>query len=480
MRRKSGATTIIAVLGFCGALVSITQTVSLPLLPVLPDELDTSVANVSWVATASFLTGAVSNPVFGRLGDMYGKRRMTIISLVILAIGCAAAALAPNVLVLVIGRALQGFGIAVVPLAMSIAKETLPDHKTSQGVALVSATLGIGGGLGLPMAGVLLGWFNWQAVFWVSGALTLIALALVLAVLPDVTERSRQPFDVVGAIWLSLCLVAVLLPLSKSGEWGWLQPLPIALYLVGFAGLVGWYHYEKRPARPLVDVALMRERPLLLVNSAGLLLGFAMFANMYISIALLQTPDTVAHGFGTPVVIAGLVMFPGALAMMATSPVSAWLTDHYDARVSLVVGAAVMTAGYATRPLFLGTVLAIGFSVAVVNAGVGIAYGAMPSAIMAHVPAHETASANAMGTLTRASGASLSSAAVGAILGSMTISVGGDRIASLGAFQLAFALSAVASIGAALVAFQLPRRADPRSALLDATHDAPDRSVKRR
>jgi MFS family permease len=459
--RTWSAGAVIAVLGYCGALVSISQTVSLPLLPILPAELDTSVSNVSWVATSAFLTGAVANPVMGRLGDMYGKRQMMIVSLGILAVGCLIAAVAPNVLVLVIGRALQGCGIAVIPLGMSVAKDTLPPDKTSQGVALVSATLGIGGGIGLPMAGVLVGWFDWQAVFWVNTVLALIALVLVVVVLPDVTERSRQRFDVVGAVWLSVCLVCLLLPLSKASDWGWGRPLPLALYAAGFLGLAGWYRYELRPERPLVDVRLMRERPLMIVNGAGLLMGFAMFSNMYGSIALLQTPDTVAHGFGTSVVFAGMVMLPGALAMMATSPVSAWITDHHEARTSLWVGAAIMGLGYATRPAMLGSVLALGISVAVVNAGIGIAYGAMPSAIMAHVPDSETASANAIGTLTRASGASLSSAAVAAILSSLTVAVddtaGARVVPSLGAFQLAFVLSGIASFVAAIVAYQLPR-----------------------
>jgi MFS family permease len=456
-RPTASTTAIIAVLGYCGALVSITQTVSLPLLPVLPKQLHTSVSNVSWVATSAFLTSAIANPVLGRLGDMYGKRRVVLASLFTLAVGCVIAAMASSILVLVIGRAMQGCGIAVIPLGMSIAKETLPPEKTSKGVALVSATLGIGGGLGLPMSGLLLGWFGWHAVFWVSAGLSLIGLAVAAIVLPDLSTRERARFDVVGALWLSACLIAILLPLSKSASWGWLQPLPIGMYVAGFAGLAGWYRYEHHPPRPLVDVRLMRERPLMLVNTAGVLLGFAMFNNLYTSIALLQIPKTVPHGFGTSVVVAGLVMLPGALTMMVMSPVSARITDRYGGRTSLWIGAAVIGVGYAARPLMVGSLLAIGISAAIVNAGVGISYGAMPSVIMAFVPDSETASANAIGTLTRSCGASLSSAAVAAILTSMTVTVSGEKIAQLGAFQLAFGLSAVAALSAAAVAYRLPK-----------------------
>lgn len=449
------ASATITVLGFSGALVSLTQTVTLPLLPILPAELGTSVSNVSWVATSSFLTAAVANPVLGRLGDMYGKKPITLLSLAILFLGCVISALAPNILILVIGRALQGAGMAVIPLGMSIAKEVLPADKTSQGVALVSATLGIGGGIGLPLAGLLVGWFNWQAVFWVNSALTLLAFVLAAFLLPTVPGRSKQPFDLVGAIWLSWSLIAILLPLSKATDWGWIRPLPLALYALGFAGLFGWYRYELRPVRPLVDVRLMGERPLMLVNGAGMLLGFAMFSNMYAPIALLQTTDEVAHGFGASVVTAGLVMLPGALTMMLTSPISAWITDRYEARTSLWIGALIMAMGYALFPAMLGSYLTIAISVCIVNAGVGISYGAMPSAIMSHVPDSETASANAIGTLTRASGSSISSAAVASILASMTIT--GTTVPSLGAFQLTLVLAAVASLTAALVAMQLPR-----------------------
>jgi MFS family permease len=456
LRRATNPTAVIAVLAYCGGLVSISQTVALPLLPILPAELDTTLSNVSWVATASFLTGAVANPVLGRLGDMYGKRRIVLVALGVLAAGCVMAAVAANILVLIIARSLQGFGTAVLPLGMSIAKDSLPPDKVTKGVALVSATLGIGSGLGLPMSGLLLGWFDWQAVFWVNAGLSAVAIVLAAKLLPDATRRERERFDVIGAVWLSACLVAILLPISKAPDWGWLGPRPLTLYAGGLIGLAGWARYELRPRRPLVDVRLMRARPLIVINTAGVLLGFAMFGNMFAPLVLLQTTDAVDHGFGASVVLAGLVMLPGAVAMMFTSPISAWIIDNYDARSALIAGSVVMGVGYATRPWMLDSLVMLGISVAVVNAGVGIAYGAFPSAIMANVPDHETGSANAIGTLTRAGGAALSSAAVSAVLAAMTVTAAGAEVPSLGAFQFVFALSAVVSLVAAAIGLLLP------------------------
>jgi MFS family permease len=241
------------------------------------------------------------------------------------------------------------------------------------------------------------------------------------------------------------------------------------LFALGIGGLIGWARYERRPEQPLVDVDLMRQRPLIVINVAGVLLGFAMFSNMYVSLVQLQTTDLADHGFGASAVTAGLVLLPGALAMMLTSPISAWIIDNRGARAALIIGATVMGVSYLARLTMLHSYWQIALGVLLVNAGIGIAYGAFPSAIMSNVPPSETASANAMGTLTRAGGAALSSAVIGALLGSLTEIIGGEEIASLEAFQVAFVLSALASFVAAGVALWLPdpvrdrlrRRSDP-------------------
>ena len=150
----------------------------------------------------------------------------------------------------------------------------------------------------------------------------MVALVIAAKVIPESRVRATGRFDLLGAAWLSAVLVAFLLPISKSSTWGWAAPLPLALFAASGVGAVGWAQYVRRTPDPVVDLSVMRRRPVMLANLAGLFLGFAMFNNFFGSITLLQLPDTVEHGFGIDLVVAGLVMVPGALAMVAMSPVS--------------------------------------------------------------------------------------------------------------------------------------------------------------
>jgi len=449
---------IVFVLGYCGALVSVTQTIALPVLPELTDEFGVSVGDVSWVATSSLLASAVANPVLGRLGDMFGKRRIMLVSLVALLAGSVLAAMSSSLWPLVAGRALQGVGIGTIPLGISIARDELPAERVGGGIALVSATMGVGAGLGLPLAGIVLHLFDWQTLFWMSAVLTLGGLAVAALIIPESPVRSPGRFDVLGAVWLSGVLIALLLPISKAATWGLTGRVPLAMFAAAVIGGLAWVRYERRPARPLVDIAVMRQTPVMLVNGAGLLMGFAMFGNFYATLAQLQLTGAVGHGFGSSVVEAGLVMLPGAVAMMAMSPVSARISDNRGPWLSLLIGALIVGGGFVLRPLLVDSLVTIAVGVAIVNCGIGIAYGAMPAIVMANVPESDTASANAANSLARSVGASICAATTAAILGSMTILVGDEEVASLGAFQLAYVLSGLAALGAAALAWLLPHR----------------------
>lgn len=456
---RRSAALLVAVLAYCGCLVSVTQTLALPLLPELPEVLGSTPNNVAWIASATLLAGAIANPVLGRLGDMYGKRSMMLVSMGSLIVGSAIAALSSSLLPLVVGRALQGIAIAAIPLGISVARDALPSDRVGGAVALVSASLGIGGGLAIPLAGFVLEGFGWRAVFWLSCALGVLGLIAVVLAVPASPGHARGGFDITGALWLSAVLVALLLPISKAPDWGLARPLPLALLGSAVAFGVGWVRFERRQRQPLVDIVVMRRPAVLFTNLAGFLLGFAMFSNFFISIALLQLPADVEHGFDLTIVGAGVVLLPGALVQVAMAPVTARLIRVFGARATLLSGAVAVAAGFAVRPVLLGSALAVGLGFALVNCGVSLAYGSLPAVIMANVPQSETASANAISTLARAAGAAVATAVAAGVMGLLTVTVGDAEYASLPAFQVMFALATIAAVVAAGFAARLPKTA---------------------
>ncbi|HEY5857990.1 MAG TPA: MFS transporter [Aldersonia sp.] len=457
-RRRSRM--IIAVLSICGMTVALQQTLVVPLLPDFPAILNSSTTNVGWLVTITLLTGAVATPIVTRLADMFGKRRMMLVCLVAMVLGSVVAAVGGNFLAVVIGRGLQGIAIAQIPTGISIMRDELPRERVPAAVALMSATLGIGSAIGLPLSGFIFEHANWQAVFWTSaGAGVLLAIA-VIATVPESSIRTRGRFDYVGAVMLSVALTALLLAITKGRGWGWTSEPTLGLFVLAVVVLGAWVPYERRVSRPLVDIRTSTTRPVLVTNIASLFVGFAMYANMLSTTQQLQMPEITGYGFGMSVFTAGLCMLPSGLAMVALAPVSAWTTKRFGAKVTLIAGSLVLAGGYVTRVYLTQQVWQIVVGAVVVSMGTAIAYAAMPTLIMRSVPITDTASANGVNTLLRAIGTSMSSAVVAAILASVTFSVGGVEFPTANAFQYIFWVAAFAALVAAGVTALLP----PRSA----------------
>jgi MFS family permease len=269
---------VVAVLAFSGIVVSLMQTLLVPLIPALPRLLNASPSDTAWVVTATLLAGAVATPVMGRLGDMYGKRRMLLVSLAILVTGSVVCALSDSLTPMVVGRALQGLAAGVIALGISIMRDELPAERLSGATALMSASLGVGGALGLPAAALLAEQTDWHVLFWVSAALGAVAALLVVGLVPESAVRSGGRFDVLGAIGLSAALLCLLLPISKGADWSWGSPLTIGLFGAAVVVLAAWGWWELRIRQPLVDLRTTARRQVLLTNAASAVFGFAMFA----------------------------------------------------------------------------------------------------------------------------------------------------------------------------------------------------------
>jgi MFS family permease len=306
-----GGGLLIAALAAAGISVSMMQTLVIPLVPQLPALLNTTSANASWAITATLLTGAVATPMFGRLGDMFGAKRVLIACAVLLTVGSVIAALTSSLVPLIVGRALQGFGAPVIPLGISVLRAALPTERVGAAMGMVSASLGVGGALGLPLSAVIAEHLSWHALFWCAAGLGLGCGLIFATLVPDVVPSTTMGrFDLFGAVGLAAGLVLLLLPISKGSTWGWTSPGTLGLLagsIIVFA-LFGWWQY--RAPTPLVDIRTTLKAPVLLTNVASIAVGFGMFAMSLIGPQILQMPSATGFGLGQSMVAAGLWMGP--------------------------------------------------------------------------------------------------------------------------------------------------------------------------
>ncbi|MFD4347246.1 MFS transporter [Streptomyces coelicoflavus] len=460
-----GPGAITAVIALSGIVVSLMQTLVVPIIPQLPDLLNASASDASWVITATLLAAAVVTPIAGRLGDMFGKRRVLIVSLLLLVAGSVVCAVSDSLVPVIVGRALQGLATGVIPVGISVLRDELPAAKVGGAVSLVSATLGVGGAIGLPVSAAIVQNANWHVLFWIAAALGAVCVLLVTLLLSESPNLSPGRFDAPGAAGLAGGLVLLLLPVTKGGDWGWTSGTTLGLFAAGVVVLALWGWYETRVSEPLVDLRVTVRRPVLFTNLASIMVGFAMYAMSLTLPQLLQSPQATGYGLGQSVLAAGLALAPGGLVMMALSPVSARVSARYGPRTSLLAGVAVIGVGYGAGMLLMSQVWQIVVTSMIISAGVGIAYAAMPALIMDSVPVTETASANGVNALMRSIGTSTASAVMAAILANMTMKLGPARIPTESGFRMTYLVAIGAAVAGLLLTLAIPRvRADARHA----------------
>lgn len=460
---------VTAVLCLTGTAVALLQTMVVPLIPEFPVIFGVSSDDSSWLITITLLTAAVGTPIISRLADMFGKRRMLVVALIAMIAGSLVAAIGQTFIAVVIGRGLQGLSIALVPVGISILRDELPKARVAAATSLMSATLGIGSALALPLSGFIDVHMGWQGIFWLPAGVGIVMLVAVLLVVPESEVRTSGRFDFVGALLLTIGLSSLLLGITKGGAWGWTSEPLLLTFLLTVVVFAIWVPYELRVGRPLVDLRTSARRPVLLTNIASILVGFAMYANMLLTTQQLQMPLASGYGFEMTVFAAGLAMVPAGLAMVFFSPVSALITNKLGAKTTLITGSLIMVFAYVARVYLTGSIVVIIVGATLVSIGTAIAYAAMPMLIMRSVPITETASANGLNSLLRSIGTSTSSAVVAALLTAMVIGGGGGAAAalpSLGAFQAVYWIAALAALIAVFVALYIPRQPESSSTAL--------------
>jgi MFS family permease len=447
----------VVVLCFGGLTASLTQTLLIPIQGELGLLLGTSQANASWVITITLLAGAVAMPVAGRLADLFGKQRVLAASAATLLLATVVCALSDSLAPMLAGRALQGLSMGFIPVGISLMREITPPHLTGTAIAAMSATLGVGGAIGLPLGAWVASGSDWHALFWVGAGLGTLVLLSAWFLVPHVQDAAPGRFDAVGAVGLAVGLVAFLVGISKASSWGWGDGRTLGSVAVGLVVLGAWGAYQVRRDEPLVDLRTTARLPVLMTNLAAVAIGFGMMAQAVVVPQLLEIPEATGYGLGQSILRAGLWMAPSGLMMLVFAPISAKLITRIGAKATLMIGATVLGGGYVVAFFLMAAPWQLLVACCVASAGVGIGYAAMPTLILDNVPVHEAASAVGVNALMRSVGTTLAAAVMATVMTSSTVAVGAVAFPTESAFRWCFALGALAAFAGVAIAALVPR-----------------------
>jgi EmrB/QacA subfamily drug resistance transporter len=442
-----------ALLAVAAVAYALLQSLVAPALLTIQHDLHTTTAGVAWILTAYLLSASVFTPVAGRLGDMFGKKRALVVVLTVLAAGTALAALSGSIGLMIVARVIQGVGGAVFPLAFAIIRDEFPRERVPHGIALISAIMGIGGGLGIVLAGPIVQHLSYHWLFWLPLLAIAAATAGILVFVPESPIRTPGRIDPIGTVLLSGWLVALLVAVSQGSSWGWTSARTLGLLVASVALAAAWVWAESRSAAPLVDMRMMRLRPVWTTNLAALVIGFGMFASFVLVPEFVELPQTTGFGFGASVTKAGVFMIPSTLGMLLAGPVSGRLSSTVGSRLPLLLGALVSCLAFVILAFAHSSSWEIYLAMLVMGIGIGFAFASMANLIVEAVPVEQTGVATGMNTIVRSIGGAVGSQVSAGIV---TATLAANGLPTERGFTIAFATAAGALAVAFLVALRIP------------------------
>jgi MFS family permease len=442
------------VLGVGALDLGLEQFMILPILPAVQRAHEAPITTVAWLQTAYLLAAVAAIPLFGRLGDMYGKRRLLLLAIAAFAVGSVICALASSVGGLIAGRAVQGAGAGLGPLAIGIARDRAPRGRAPVWIGLLIATAGAGAAVGLLAGGALAEHASVSAIFWLLFGVAAILFAGVVLLVPETPRGTSARPDWIGSLLLVAALVSFLLAVSKANTWGWGSAKAVTLIVSAVVLLVAFLVYERSTPEPLIDTHLLARRPAWSANLVAFAMGFALFIAGIVVPQIATLPSESGYGLGLTYTQTGLLLLPGALAIVAGGWAAGVLVGRLGARTVVAVGALAAAIGYAILAAGDRSVAVVVIGNVPVGLGIGLAFAALTNLVVHSVDHGRTSAFAATTAVSRSTGAALGTQIAAAIvisagvLGEFPADEGFTRAFVVGLIAALVALGATAAIPA--------------------------------
>jgi MFS family permease len=395
------------VLSLAGAAYAMLSSSVVPALPTIQHALHTSETGIAWLLTAYLLSASVGTAILGRLGDMYGKERWLLITLLILSAGTLLAAVSNSLALIIVARFIQGAAGGIFPLAFGIVRDEFPAEKVAGSIGLLSAILGVGAGIGIVLSGVIVEHLDYHWLFWLPLVATLLAALATWRFIPESPIRVPGRINWLAAALMTIGLSTVLVAVSETTTWGWGSAKALGLIAAGLAITAIWVAAEVRSDTPLVDMTMMRIRGVWTTNLAAFLLGAGMYASFIVFPQFAQLPKSTGFGFGASVVVSGLYLLPATIGMTVLGMFAGRISAAFGSRAALLAGTAFTTASFALLWLAHAHPYELLIAAGLLGVGIGLAFAALGNLIVQAVPSHQTGVASGMNTVMRTLGGAL-------------------------------------------------------------------------
>src|SRR4051794_28403601 len=431
------------------------QSLVVPALTDIKDSLGTSETGVSWMLTAYLLSASVATPIIGRLGDMYGKERLLLIVLAILAFGTLVSALSSSIGPMLAGRVIQGAGGGIFPLAFGIIRDEFPRDRVSQGIGLMSSLLGVGGALGVVLAGPIIENLNYHWLFWLPLVPIVAATVATHFFVPESPIKSPGHINWVAAALMSLGLVIVLVSISQTTKWGWGSGKTLTGIALGVLVLGFWIREEINSPEPLVDMKMMRIRGVWTTNVVAFLVGIGMYSSFILIPLFVQEPKSTGYGFGASVVGGAMFVLPTAVTMLLAGQIVGPIERRVGSRPPLLAGCLLTALGFILLVPLHAEAIDIYIAAALMGLGIGLAYSTLATLIVENVEASQTGVATGMNNVLRTVGGAFGAQLAATILAGK---LAADGHPADSAFTWAFLMCAIALVVAFAAGFLIPKR----------------------
>ena len=443
----------LVLLSVVAGLIIYVDTMLTPALPKIVSEYGVTIDQASLLISLYTVLGVAVIPVFGKLGDICGKKRVMVWIFIIYLIAATCTSLAPNFDLILVSRFVQGVGLGVFALCFSLAREQFPRSLVPRAQGLISAVQVAGGAFGLIGGAFITNDFGWQANYHIATPIIAVLTALIFFVVRE--SPNRKPgvkLDYVGSAWLGASLIAIVLGLSEGASWGWTSAPTLGLIIIGALSLIPLAFYERRLDEPVLDLKLLRQRNVMVANLLivpyGINLGIAFQSFVY----ALELPRP--SGFGIGITEVGIYLLPLVVIILPVALGVGVLIPRYGVKPFLILGSLLAAAGFALVSTYTSPGQIEAYLV-VYAFGSGMLTVSIQNLLVLSIEKSEMALGTSLNTAFRYVGQTLGAPIAGAILSTFvaTYAISGHSITlpTHAAFQYCFYISVAAFLAFAII-----------------------------